>query len=254
MTIRTVIVDDEPLARERLSGLLACCADVTVVGQCGDGRSAVSLIAREDLDLVFLDIQLPEADGFEVLEAMPRERLPAVVFVTAYDRFAVRAFEVHAMDYLLKPVEPERLDAALCRVRNALSSGAELGTQARLMQFMRSMQPPGIRPSRILVKSDDDILCLRPSDIDWVESAGNYACFHIGEQRRMTRETLAGIESQLEAHNFVRVHRTAIVNLERVRRLTQLLYGDGELELQDGTTLPMSRRYRQAVMKKLREL
>lgn len=253
MAIRTVIVDDEPLARERLSGLLACCADVTIVGQCGDGKSAVRLIAKEAPDLVLLDIQLPEADGFEVLEAVPRERWPAVVFVTAYDRFAVRAFEVHAMDYLLKPVEPERLREALCRVRNRRDSGAGLDTKARLMQFMQSLQPSG-GSSRILVKSDDDILCLRPGEIDWVESAGNHACFHIGEQTRMTRETLNAIESRLEKHNFVRVHRTAIVNLGRIRRLKQLLYGDGEIELQDGTKLPMSRSYRQAVMKRLREL
>lgn len=253
MPIRTLIVDDEPLARERLSALLAPRIDVAVVGECGDGKSAVRLIKKEAPDLVLLDIQLPELDGFEILEAVPAEKLPAIIFVTAYDRFAVKAFEVHAVDYLLKPIEANRLNRALERMLSQRLH-REFDPRARLLEFMQTLQTQGGRANRILLRSGSEITCLKPSEIDWVESAGNYACFHIGTQTRITRETMNAVECQLASYNFVRIHRTAIVNLERVRRLRPLHYGDYEIELRDGTKLPMSRTYREAAVRRLQEL
>jgi len=250
--MRTVIVDDEPLARERLATLLARCSDIVVVGECGDGTTAVSMIKDEDPDLVLLDIQLPELDGFEILDAVPANQLPAIVFVTAYDRFAVKAFEVHAVDYLLKPVEADRLNDALNRVRNQRLQ--ESNPRARMLEFMQTVQSYRGLPTRILLKCENEIICLKPSEIDWVESAGNYACFHIGPQTRISRETMQAAQCQLEKHNFVRIHRTVLVNLDRIRRLKPLLYGDYEIELRDGTKLPMSRTHRQSVMKRLGSL
>lgn len=253
MPIRTLIVDDEPLARERLVSLLMQWGDVAIVGECGDGKSAVSMIKQKVPDLVLLDIQLPELDGFEILEALPADQLPAIVFVTAYDRFAVKAFQVHAIDYLLKPVEVERLNEALNRVRKQrLHQGTN--PRAHLLEFMQAIESRRGHPNRILLKSDDEIMCLKPSEIDWVESAGNYACFHIGGQTRIARETMNAVECQLVKHNFARVHRTAIVNLDRIRGLRPLLYGDYEIELRDGTKLPLSRTQRQAVLRRLQTL
>ena len=253
MPIRTLIVDDEPLARERLCTLLRYRPDVDVVGECGDGTSAVGMIKQEVPDLVLLDIQLPELDGFAILEAVPADQLPAIVFVTAYDRFAVKAFEVHAVDYLLKPVEADRLDEALSRVHNRRVT-EEFAHCTHLFEFMQTIQSHRGGPNRVLLKSDNEIICLKPSEIDWVESAGNYACFHIGTQVRIARETMNAVECRLLSHNFARVHRTAIVNLERIRRLKPLFYGDYEIELSDGTKVPMSRTHRQAVIRKLESL
>lgn len=247
--IRTLIVDDEPLARERLATLLGRWSDVAVVGECGDGKSAVSMIKEEVPDLVLLDIQLPELDGFVILEALPASQLPAIVFVTAYDRFAVKAFEVHAVDYLLKPVEADRLNDALNRVRHQRLEGSD--SRTRMLEFMQTIQLNRGLPNRILLKCENEIICLKPSEIDWVESAGNYACFHIGPQTRISRETMQAVQCQLEKHNFVRIHRTAIVNLDRIRKLRPVLYGDYEIELRDGTRLPISRTHRKVVMKRL---
>jgi two-component system, LytTR family, response regulator len=253
MPIRTLIVDDEPLARERLSGLLARRTDVAVVGECGDGKTAVRAIKQKAPDLVLLDIQLPELDGFEILEDVPADKLPAIIFVTAYDRFAVRAFEVHAVDYVLKPVEADRLDRALERVLSQRLH-KEFDPRARLLEFMQTIPLHGGRPDRVLLKLENEILCIKPAEIDWVESAGNYSCFHIGPQTRITRETMNAVECQLASYNFVRVHRTAIVNIERIRRLRPLLYGDYEIELCNSIKLPMSRTYRRAVLEKLKSI
>lgn len=250
MEIRTLIVDDEPLARERLAGLLARSNDVSVVGECGDGKSAVALIKQEVPDLVLLDIQLPELNGFDILEALPPEKLPAIIFVTAYDQFAVKAFGVHAVDYLLKPVENERLAQALDHLR-ALRLHPQADSRSHLLELIHSLESRRGSASRILLRLDNEIVCLKPSEIDWVESAGNYACFHVGSQTWILRKTMNFVEQQLAGNNFLRIHRTAIVNLDRIRRLKPLLYGDYEIELRDGTKLPMSRAHRQSVLKKL---
>lgn len=251
--IRTVIVDDEPLARERLASLLANVPDISLVGESGDGKSTIDLIRSVEPDLVLLDIQLPELNGFEILESLPPNRLPAVIFVTAYDQFAVRAFEVHAVDYLLKPVERERLTIALDHLRSQLLH-ADPSMQTRMLELMKQIESRGGQPTRILLKLDNEILCLKPADIDWIESAGNYACFHVGPSTRIVRETMNQVEEKLKVYNFVRIHRSAIINLDRIRKLRPLSYGDYEVELRDGTKLPMSRTYRHTVLATLENL
>ena len=250
MPIQALIVDDEPLARERIATLLTTENDVCVIGGCGDGRSAARAIQREAPDLVFLDIQLPEMDGFEMLASLPANRMPAVIFVTAYDQFALRAFKVHAVDYLLKPVNQQDLLGALGHFRQQRTAG-EQDLKRRLSELMRDLEAQRARSGRLILKTDGEVFCLRPSEIDWVESAGNYVCFHVGSQTHVSRETMHAVEQKLRVHNFVRVHRSAIVNLDRIRRLKPLLYGDYMIELRDGTKLPLSRAYRQTILQKV---
>jgi two-component system LytT family response regulator len=244
MQIRALIVDDEPLARERIASLLDGEADVTIVGEAGDGRSAVREMRRKSPDLVFLDIQLPEWDGFEILRSIEGSRL-AVIFVTAYDRYALEAFRVHAVDYLLKPVHEDGLREAVSRARWYLRHGGPSrpdGVVGALREVERA------REGRVVVKTEGEVVCLRPSEIDWIESAGNYVCFHVGPRTQIARETMREVEERLLAFNFVRIHRSAIVNCDRIRRLKALSYGDYEVELRDGVKLPMSRGYRRTVL------
>lgn len=250
MPIRTLIVDDEPLARERIRSLLKNELDVEIVGECGDGKSAIRAINRKAPDLVLLDIQLPEMDGFEIIESIPAARLPAIVFVTAYDRFALKAFKVHAIDYLLKPVDTEQLGRALAHLRSRLDSGTQ-ELRGRLIGLIGELEKRRGNSSRIVFKVDGDLICLRPSEIDWVESAGNYICLHVGGSTHIVRETMNEVEQKLQTHNFVRIHRSSIVNLERIKRLKAVLYGDYVVELRDGSKLAMSRVYRQQVLERI---
>lgn len=249
MPIRTLIVDDEPLARERIASLLKDEPDIDIVGECGDGKSAARAIKNKIPDLVFLDIQLPELNGFELIGAMPEGLMPSIIFVTAYDQFALKAFEVHAVDYLLKPVDPARLKEALDRVRRQLHTN-EGNLHSRLAEVLSSIEAQAGR-SRIVLRSDGEVLVLKPEEIDWVESAGNYVCFHVGAGTHIFRETMNQVEQRLRAHNFVRIHRSTIVNLDRIKRLKPVLYGDYSIELRNGAKLTMSRSYRQSVFNRV---
>lgn len=251
MPIRTLIVDDEPLARERVAALLKKEADVTVIGECGDGKSALRAITRMKPDLIFLDIQLPEQDGFTVVESLPCNHAPSIIFVTAYDQFAVKAFKVHAVDYLLKPVDEDRLKQALARARARLEN-REHDLRGRILALLADLEAHRGRAQRIMIKSEGEIFFLKPSEVDWVESAGNYVCVHAAGQTHIWRETMNQVERQLLPHNFVRIHRSKIVNFDRIRRLKPNSYGDYSVELRDGTTLTMSRVYRDSVLKLLR--
>ncbi len=253
MPIQALIVDDEPLARERIALMLENESDIKIVGQCGDGKSAARAIKSKAPDLVFLDIQLPEMDGFEIIESIPANRLPLIVFVTAYDQFALKAFKVHAVDYLLKPVEGERLAEALDHARSQMHL-RDPSRHARLVELLRDLDSHRGRTNRIVLKSEGEVLCLKPSEIDWVESAGNYVCFHVGASTHIFRETMNQVEERLRQHNFLRIHRSAIVNFDRVKKLKPLLYGDYTAELRDGTKLTLSRAYRQAVLKKIESI
>jgi two-component system LytT family response regulator len=250
MPIRTLIVDDEPLARKRIALLLENESDIKIVGQCGDGKSAARAIKSKTPDLVFLDIQLPEMDGFEIIESIPASRLPLIIFVTAYDQFALKAFKVHAVDYLLKPVDDERLAEALDHVRNQMHF-RDQGHRTRLAELLHDLDSHRGRSNRIVLKSDGEVLCLKPSEIDWVESAGNYVCFHVGSVTHIFRETMTEVEQRLRDHSFLRIHRSAIVNFDRIKKLKPLLYGDYSVELRDGTKLTMSRSYREIVLKQI---
>lgn len=250
MPIRTLIVDDEPLARERLRLMLEDECGVEVVGECGDGRSASNAIKRKRPDLVLLDIQLPEMDGFEILESMDTARPPAIVFVTAYDQFALKAFKVHALDYLLKPVDSERLHQALVRVRAYKPASTE-NLQRQISQLMHVMSEKRAVNTPIAVKTDTEVLFFRASEIDWVESAGGYVCFHVGSQTHISRETMHQVEQNLEKHNFIRIHRSTIVNVDRIKKLKSLSYGEYGVELRDGTALTISRGCKEEVLKKI---
>jgi len=245
MPIRTLIVDDEPLAREKLRGLLGAETDLEVVGEAGDGVAAVQAILKLKPELVLLDVQMPELDGFGVLQSLQgRHHVPAVVFITAHDQFALRAFEVHAVDYLLKPFDRERLVQALDRARETLRHRRTGDADRHLSALLQEMARTRQSSVRIAVKAEGRILLVRTEEIDWIEAADNYACLHVGRSRYLLRETLTALEKRLPAEVFVRISRSAIVNLDRVRELQPMFHGDYVIVLQDGATLNLSRTHR----------
>ena len=241
MTIRTLIVDDEPLARQRLRRLLEADPEIAVLGECGDGQQAVADLRELRPDLVFLDVQMPGLDGFGVLQVLGRDAPPAVVFVTAHDRYALKAFEVHALDYLLKPFDKGRFSAALERAKEQLRQGTSAALNERLQELLRNAPGHHHGPERLMVKSGGRIYFVRVGEIDWVEAAGNYVRLHAGKEEHLLRESLTALERKLDPARFVRVHRSALVNLERIRELQPAFHGDYVIILQDGTELPLSR-------------
>jgi two-component system LytT family response regulator len=252
MNIRTVIVDDEELARRGLRTLLQGADDVEIVAECRDGGEAIKAIRQYEPDLVFLDIQMPGKTGFEVIEEVDERKCPHVIFVTAFDRFALRAFEVHALDYLLKPVNEERIHAALSRARNVLSSTRDGSLVRRLLQvateFRQSRPEHDSAPAidRLPVKTNGKVIAVRLTDIDWIEADRDYVLIHAGEKRWLLRETIASIEMRLALSRFVRIHRSALVNVDRVRELRPRAKGEFDVVLLDGTQLRMTRNYRAA--------
>jgi two-component system LytT family response regulator len=251
MKIRTLIVDDEPIARARVLALLGDEADVEVVGECSNGAEAVAAIETKAPDLVFLDIQMAEMDGFELARALGPSRMPAVVFVTAYDEYALRAFEVHAVDYLLKPFSADRFRAALSHAREQLSQrhATNLGRQILDLLPEINRQAPG--RERMVVKSSGRIYFVRTSDIDWCEAAGNYVRLHVGQQAHLVRDTMAHIEADLDPNQFVRIHRSAIVNVDRIQELQSTFGGEYVVLLRGGKRLTLSRGYRDALQERL---
>jgi len=255
--IRVLIVDDEPLARRHVRTLIASDPDITVIGECGNGRDAVRAIETLAPDLVFLDIQMPELDGFGVLAAVGAERMPAVIFVTAYDEYALKAFDVHALDYVLKPIDRERLALAVTRAKaRVVAPGAgTVGTAAdqltAVLQALRSASVGTAPLDRIAVRVDGKHLFLAPSSIDWVEAVDDYVRIHIARTSHLVRGTLQSFVTQLPSQ-FLRIHRSVIVNTERVREVSSTQQGDYRLTLQDGTKLPSGRSYRAAVGEFLR--
>jgi two-component system LytT family response regulator len=246
MTIRTLIVDDEPLGRQRLRTLLAAEPDVTVLGECEDGAGAVATLREVPCDLVFLDVQMPPPDGLEVVRTVGPERMPAVIFVTAYDCYALSAFDVHAVDYLLKPFDRQRFRTALARAK------ARLGRQTA----WAGREPPAPAPApevkpapraleRVMIKSAGRLYFVRTEEIDWVEACGNYLRLHAGGQTHLLRETMSNLQARLDPLRFLRIHRSAIVNVERVLEFQPLFHGDYVVLLRDGTQLTLSRTYRQ---------
>jgi len=242
--IRTVIVDDEPLARERIRSLLEPEADVEIVAECGSGDEAIEALRATSADLVFLDVQILEPDGFAVLESLEPASTPVVVFVTAYDHYALQAFEVHAVDYLLKPFDEERFHKALDRARVAVAGRDGRAVNERLLSLLQDLKAPPGYLERLVVKSAGRLFFLRTAEIDWIESAGNYVCLHAGGESHLLRETMSGIEARLDPARFVRIHRTAIVNLDEIKELQPLFHGEYEVALRDGTKLTLSRSYR----------
>jgi len=242
--IRTLIVDDEPLARDGLKTRLALSRDVTIVGEAADGLEAVDAIGRLLPDLLFLDIQMPGIDGFEVLARAGREHFPSVVFTTAFDRYALQAFEVHALDYLLKPISARRLEQALDRVRHELQRDeAEDRAKVAALLDARDRDSTGF-VSRWAVKQQDRYVLLKADDVDWIEAAANYIRFHVRQDVYVMRGTFAALEQTLDPARFVRIHRSTIVNVDRVKEIKPEWHGDFDVVLTSGTSLRMSRNYR----------
>ena len=245
MKIRTLIVDDEPLGRERIRTLLGNDEEIEVVGECADGKQAVAAIERTGPDLVYLDVQMPEMDGFAVLDAIAGEQMPVIIFVTAYDRYAVKAFEVHALDYLLKSFDRERFHAALHRAKEEIGRSREGLWNERLRGLLEDLQSRQKRLTRLVIRSAGRIFFLRVEEIDWLEAADNYVRIHVGRESHLVRETLQSLEDRLDPSRFLRIHRSTLVNLDRIHELHPLFHGDYVVKLVDGTELSLSRNYRE---------
>jgi two-component system, LytTR family, response regulator len=244
--IRALIADDEPLARERLMSLLASESDIEVIGQCANGAEALGAIQEKTPDLVFLDVQMPELDGFGVLAALEGQRPPAVIFVTAHDRFALKAFEVHAIDYLLKPFDRERFQKALDRAREQVKRQQGGQIDERLSALLTGLKQER-QMDRIPVKSSGRVVLVKVSDIDWIEAADNYVNLHTGKESHLHRETMTALEGKLPAAKFLRISRSTTVNVDRIKELQPLFHGDYTVILQNGAKLTLSRGYREAL-------
>ena len=249
--IRTMVVDDEPMARERLVGLLGQEKDIELIGECADGSQAISAIQSHQPDLVFLDVQMPACDGFGVIQHVGADRMPAVVFVTAYDEYALKAFEVHAIDYLLKPFGRDRFQQTLQHARAHVERRRAGDLGKRLMALVQDIKPEPQRMDRLVVKSGGRVFFLRTDDIEWVEAAGNYVRLHLAADSHLFRETMNNMESRLDGQRFVRIHRSRIVNTDRIKELQPWFNGEYVVVLHNGTRLTLSRGYREKLQDRL---
>jgi two-component system LytT family response regulator len=243
MTIRCLVIDDEPLARQRIHDLLATEEGFEVVGDCEDGIDALRTIPSLRPDVVFLDVQMPGLDGFEVLSELEEGKRPAIVFVTAFDEYAVRAFDACALDYLLKPLEAERFHASLCRVRRTLAGGGKSESE-RLRTLMTRLERDEKRLHRIVIKTSERIFFVETADVDWFEACGNYVRLHAGPQSHLVRMTMQSLEERLDPRQFARIHRGTIVNVARIRTLHRLFRGEYDVAMEGGTILRLQRGYR----------
>lgn len=248
-TLRTLIVDDEPLARDRLRGMLRRDASIELIGECGNGPDAIEAIRRERPDIVFLDVQMPGCDGLQVVGGLDPKERPAVIFVTAHESFAVDAFAVDAVDYLLKPFDADRLQAAIRRAQEHIRV-TRVGALGDQLESLLSAKAPVVdrRPDRVTVKADGRVVFLKPEELIWVEAADNYIVIHLASgERLVVRETLSSLEERIGTASFARVNRSAIVNLHQVRELQPTMHGDYSVVLRDGTKVPLSRSLRGSI-------
>ena len=245
MKIRTLIVDDESLARERIRRFLRDESGVEIIGECGDGAEAVAAIEQSKPDLVFLDIQMPEKDGFEVVKSLDARIVPTVIFVTAYDQYALQAFDVHALDYLLKPFNRERLRRAVERARRQIENKNRGALDERLLSLIADLRAEKKYLERLVVKSVGRVFFLKTDEIDWIEAAGNYLKLHVGRESHLIRETMNGIESKLDPDRFLRIHRSTVVNIDRIKELHPMFSGDYSVIMRNGVELTLSRNYRE---------
>lgn len=245
MTIRALIVDDEPLGRQGIRLSLQHEPDVTIVGECGNGAEALDFIKREKPSLMFLDVQMPKMDGFALVAALPPEMMLIIIFVTAYDRHALKAFDVSAIDYLLKPLKPARFREALQRARQQLQSRDTNVLNQRLQALLEVAKPKSSYPSQLSVKNGEHTVFVKVSEVDYVEAAANYVILHAGQQNHILRETLTNLESRLSPKIFLRVHRSFIVNMAKVLGVKPALRGEHVLALKNGKELPITRGVRE---------
>jgi two-component system LytT family response regulator len=249
MKARAVIADDEPPARNKIRKFLQARADVEVVGEAGDGMEAIDKVAQLRPELLFLDIQMPRADGFDVLRAVYPEHKPIVIFTTAYDEYAIRAFEVEALDYLLKPFTAERLNAAVDRSMRILSGGQTI--EEKVGRLLNELRGNAARPQRILVRSEGKMFFVKASEIEWIEAEEKYVILHTRSQRHMIRQSISALEAQLAPDSFVRIHRCHLLNLEALQEIVPWARGDSLAVLKSGVRLNIGRNYKENLLKAL---
>jgi two-component system LytT family response regulator len=246
MVIRALIVDDEPLARRRVAQFLAEIPGVEVVGEASDGVEAVHAVETLRPDLVFLDVQMPEMDGFEVVAALG-ERMPAVVFATAFDEFALRAFHANAIDYLLKPFNAERLRAAVERARERIGRGQQAALTREMRSLLETLQAERRYPERLVVRVGPKIVFVRVADVDWISTDANYVRLHVGGRSYVLRETLSTLAERLSPERFLRIHRSTMVNVNRIKEIHPMFKGTYQIRLEDGTELSSTLTYRDGI-------
>jgi len=250
MSLRALVVDDEPLARRSVIRFLKNHSEVEIIGECGDGGSAVKSIRAENPDLVLLDIQMPEMDGFEVVRQIGRERMPATIFVTAYEDYALRAFDSNALDYLLKPVEKSRFERALDRAKQRIADKSQRELGERITAALEQVKRQDEYLERLPVAENDRILLVKTREIDWIEAEGNYCRLHVGQRSYEIRATLTALDRKLNPRDFARIHRSTIVNVHRIREIQPWFHGYHVVLLENGQELRMSR-YKDTVAKEL---
>ena len=257
--IRTLIVDDEPLARRNLRLLLEKDPQVEIVGECGNGREAVKAIGDLSPHLIFLDIQMPEMDGFDVLERVGPDHIQAIIFVTAFDQYALKAFDVHALDYLLKPFDDERFANALRRAKAQIEAREINRLSRRLLALLDERESQRARSSRqsdyltrLMIKVSGRVMLLKVNEIDFIEADGNYAKLHVGRKAHLLREKMHDLEARLDPAKFVRIHRSVIVNLDRIKEMQPHFNGDYIIILEDGRQLRLSRTRRETLEARLK--
>jgi two-component system, LytTR family, response regulator len=242
---KTCIVDDERLARQRLRRMISQAPDFSVEAEFESAEKALAHLHAQPADVLFLDIQMPGLSGFDLLERLPATSVPIVVFVTAHDEYALRAFEVHAIDYLLKPFDAARLEKTLDRVRDLAVSPSG---NARILQLLDELRQRHQEPARFAVKSPGRMFFVRQDEIDWIEAADNYVSLHVGKDSHLIRETMTSVESRLDSRRFLRIHRSTIVNADRIKELRPWFHGEYVVVLHDGTELTLSRTYREKIL------
>ncbi|MEZ5401732.1 MAG: LytTR family DNA-binding domain-containing protein [Bryobacteraceae bacterium] len=242
--ISALIADDERLARNRIRRLLTLDADIEIIGECDSGTEAVEAMRQNLPQLLFLDIQMPGLDGFGVLEAVDRDRFPVVIFVTAYDAYALKAFEVHAFDYLLKPFDRKRFYEVLKRAKDQVALIRSGETNSRLLELIENLDAQRPNAGRIAIRSGGHVTLIKTESIDWIEAADNYVCLHCGGETHVVRETMNSFEKRLDPNRFLRIHRSTIVNLDRVKEMQPWFRGDYQVILHSGAKLTLSRSYR----------
>jgi two-component system, LytTR family, response regulator len=242
--LRVLIVDDEPHGRKVVRRMLASHAEVEIVGECENGREAITAIKNAAPQVVFLDVQMPEIDGFAVLEACEPDVLPLVIFVTAYDQYAVQAFEIHALDYILKPFDEDRFEQALARVKQQVKNDRLSQSAERILALLAERRPAPTYIDRFIIKTDGRVFFLKVDEVEWIHAEGNYVSLHVRKGKYLFRESISNLEMQLEPRKFQRIQRSIIVNIDCIRELQPWSRGDYRVVLNDGTELKLSHRYR----------
>lgn len=243
--LRAIIVDDEMLARQIIREMLAGDPEIEIVAECVNGREAVEAIQERQPHLLFLDIQMPEVAGFEVLEALKGERLPIVIFVTAYDHYAVRAFEYHALDYLLKPFDRERFEMAVSRAKAQTRREKNGELDKRILALLDALKAETKYVERLVIKTGGRVFFLETDEVDWIEAEGNYVRLHTDKKSHLLRETIGSLEAHLDPKQFLRIHRSTIVRIDSIRELQPWFHGEYHIILNNGTKLTLSRNYRE---------